>query len=175
RPGRTGSGSSSNRLLDSVEVELLERRAEWPVRDDLEAAGNHRLEHPRLPFLSTGNPKVHARVAAVLDLDNPGDRGERLEVLRRRRTEEGRLECRRVRAAGEVTDGAVDQELSVVQERDIVAHLLDLAEEVGAHEDRPALARQRLDDIADLRHAPRIQARSGPVEDELFGPVEERL
>jgi len=77
--------------------------------------------------------------------------------------------------AGEVTDGAVDQELSVVQERDIVAHLLDLAEEVGAHEDRPALARQRLDDIADLRHAPRIQARSGLVEDEQFGLVEERL
>src|SRR5207244_11476840 len=105
-------------------------------------AGNHRLEHPRLPFLATGDPKVHARVAAVLDLHYPGDRGERLEVLRRRGTKEGRLERRRVRAAGKVPHGAVDQELSVVQERDIIAHLLDLAEEVGAHEDVPALARK---------------------------------
>ena len=46
---------------------------------------------------------------------------------------------------------------------------------MGAHEDRPALARKQFDHIADLRHAPRIQARRGLVEDEEFRFVEQRL
>ena len=46
---------------------------------------------------------------------------------------------------------------------------------MGAHENRAALALQRLDHIADLGHASRIQARCGLVEDEEFGLVEERL
>ena len=56
-----------------------------------------------------------------------------------------------------------------------VAHLRDLAEEVGAHEDRPALPLQGLHDVPDLRHPARVQARRGLVEDQKVGLVEEGL
>src|SRR5439155_13866007 len=84
-------------------------------------------------------------------------------------------ECGRVGTPGKVADRAVNQELSMVQECDVVADLLDFAEEVGAHEDRAALAFQRLDYIADFGHASRVQARRGLVEDEELRLVEERL
>src|SRR3989442_11394124 len=163
------------RVLDAVEIELLERGAERPICDALHPAGDHRLEDARLPFLAAGDAEVDRRVALILDLHDSGDRCERLEVLRRRRTEEARLECGRVGAPGKVAYGAVDQELSMVQERDVVADLLDLAEQMGAHENRAALAFQRLDYIADFGHASRVQARCGLVEEEEFRLVEQRL
>src|SRR3989475_13326698 len=89
--------------------------------------------------------------------------------------EEGRLEGRRVRAPRQLAHGAVDEELPVVQERDIVADFLDLAEKVGAYEHRAAFSLERLDPIADLGHAARIQSRGGLVEDQEFGLIEKRL
>src|SRR3989442_1658130 len=81
----------------------------------------------------------------------------------------------RSRAPGKVAYGAVEQEVSMIQERDVLADLLDLDEQVGGHENRAALAFQRLDYIADFGHASRVQARCGLVEDEEFRLVEERL
>src|SRR5216684_373135 len=89
--------------------------------------------------------------------------------------EEGRLERRRVRASRQLPHGAMDQELPVVQQRDVVADFLDLAEEVGAHEDRAAFSLERLDHITDLGHPPRIQSGRGLIEDEEFRLVQESL
>src|SRR5213596_2128072 len=110
----------------------------------------------------------------ALTSSTPG-RAEGLEVLRRRGVEERGLNRRGVRAPGEFPHGPANQELPMVQERDVVAHLLDLAEEMRAHEDRAALVFQRLDHIADLGHAARIQPGRGLVEDEQVRLVEERL
>src|SRR5207244_7943632 len=85
--------------------------------------------------------------------------------------EEGRLESRGVRAPRELAHRTMDEELPVVQQRNVVADFLHLAEEVGAHEDRAAFSLERLDHIADLGHAARIQSRSGLVEDEEFGLI----
>src|SRR5207244_7832606 len=121
------------------------------------------------------DPHVDSRVALGLDLGDAGDACERFELLGCWRAEEGRLERRGVRATRELPDGALDQELPVVQQSNIVADFLDLAEEVGAHEDRAAFSLERLDHIADLGHAARIQSRSGLVEYEEFGLIQERL
>ena len=61
----------------------------------------------------------------------------------------------------------------MIHDRDVVAHLLDLVEEVGRDEHRPAFALdERSHQLTELDHSGRVETVRRLVEDEQLGLVE---
>ena len=75
---------------------------------------------------------------------------------------------------GDVLERVVDQQLPMVYHGDLVAHVRDLAEDVGAHEDEPVLVLQGLDYAPDFAHPSRVQACGGLVQQHYPRVAQER-
>jgi hypothetical protein len=80
----------------------------------------------------------------------------------------------RPRAAQQVADRAAEQQLAEADDDEVVAHRLDLREQVRGDDDRPALPAQVGEQRADLHDARRVQAVRGLVEDEQLGIGQQR-
>ncbi|HEY2936782.1 MAG TPA: hypothetical protein VGJ25_09280 [Gaiellaceae bacterium] len=78
------------------------------------------------------------------------------------------------RLAGELVDRALDHDAALVDDRDRVAGLLDLVEQVGGEDDRAPFLDEPADHEAELLHAGRVQPVHRLVEDQQLRIAEQR-
>ena len=74
-----------------------------------------------------------------------------------------------------VVDRSRGHGATVREDRDLVAHQLDLAEQMARHEDRAAFGAERAHELADLADAGRVEPVRRLVEDQHLGILEERV
>ena len=78
-------------------------------------------------------------------------------------------------AVEHLVDGPRGDAAALREDRDAVAGVLDLDEEVAGHEHGPSLVAERPEELADLLDPGRVEAVGGLVEDQQLGVLEERL
>jgi hypothetical protein len=72
----------------------------------------------------------------------------------------------RLAAVAQLRDRSLDDDASLVDDRDVVAGLLDLVEKVRGEHDRAAPADERADEAAELQDAGRVEAVHRLVQDQ---------
>ncbi len=76
---------------------------------------------------------------------------------------------------GQILERPLHGDLPLHEDRDAIAHHLELAEQVAVEEDGPSLAPQLDEDVADLASSHRVDAVGRFVEDDQLRIVHQRL